>query len=36
MKTLNDLDQYTQLVAAIVKAKQQEARKQRLAARPAR
>jgi phospholipase C len=36
MKTLNDLNRYTQQVAAIVKVKQQEVRQQRLAARPAR
>jgi phospholipase C len=36
MKTLNDLNQYTQQVAAIVKARQQEVRRQRLATRPAR
>jgi hypothetical protein len=36
MKTLNDLNQYTHQVAAIVKTRQQEARRRRLAARPVR
>jgi phospholipase C len=36
MKTLGDLNEYSQKVGVIVKAKQQEVRRKRLAARPAR